>query len=300
MAGVEVGVAGVCHGEVGGVHGFVGGEEGEVRDALFLGFGDGKAAGGGGGFKADGEEGDGVFGVVFGVFYGVKGGVDDADVGAVAAGVREGLLGAGDAEEVAEGGEGDAVLGEVDGFVDVGGGGDADGAAGAGDEGDGGGEEGADAVAEDGVGVGAADFHEAEGRARVGLEDALGGFDGGQNGGLLSFVVAKRGDVGGSGGGFGPTRSAANLPSRFCGGLRGGEGVVFRAAWLFFRRRSDVHRFARCPKAPALPKVGLASRRCGDRGRLRGGGGSGRFAPCPPGAVRRSDGVWCGVVWCLF
>ena len=47
--------------------------------------------------------------------------------------------------------------------------------------------------------------------------------------------------------------------------------------------------------SPALPKVGLASRRCGDRGRLRGGGGSGRFAPCPPGAVRRSDGVWCGV-----
>ena len=57
-----------------------------------MGFGDGKAAGGGGGFKADGEEGDGFFGVVFGVFYGVKGGVDDADVGVVAAGVREDLI----------------------------------------------------------------------------------------------------------------------------------------------------------------------------------------------------------------
>ena len=68
--------------------------------------------------------------------------------------------------------------------------------------------------------------------------------------------LAKKGGVVGSGGGFAPIRSAANLPSRVCGGSRGGDAAVFRAAWLFFRRRSDVHRFALCRKAPAFPKGG--------------------------------------------
>ena len=96
--------------------------------------------------------------------------------------------------------------------------------------------------------------------------------------------LAKKGGVVGSGGGFAPIRSAANLPSRVCGGSRGGDAAVFRAAWLFFSAPLGCSPLRSLSQSPRLPEGRLVARG------LRGGGG-GRFAPCPPG---RDGGFWEG------
>ena len=153
------------------------------------------------------------------------------------------------------------------------------------------GDEGAEADALDDAGDGGADegHDERSFRGRGGL-----------------FVV-------GSGGGFAPTRSAANLPSRVCGGSWGGDGAVFMGAWLVFSAPLGCSPLRSLSQSPRPPEGGPVARggaeavaslpvRWGWHGAarwrrrsccslsawgstaLRGrGGGSARFARCPPG-----------------
>ncbi len=88
--------------------------------------------GGGGGFEADGEVDDLLVWIFAGDVDGLQGRANHADVGAVGfGGEKVALGGGGHAKQIAEGAENHVgATGDFDGVVEIGGGGDANGAAG--------------------------------------------------------------------------------------------------------------------------------------------------------------------------
>ena len=105
-----------------------------------------------------------------------------------------------------------------------------------------------------------------EGAEADALDDAGdGGADEGHGGMVLSW-----GAMGCSWSGrAGALRRLAQrriFPREFAGAHGEAMGLFSWGRGWFFRRRSDVHRFARCRKAPALPKLGLPPGRAPKRG----------------------------------
>ena len=136
-------------------------ENGKIGEAFAGGLPDGHCIGGRGGFEAHGEEYHLTIGVLAGNGDGVHGGVGDAHVAAFGFHAEEIAGGAGNAEHVAVGDEGHAGHGgDGDSLVDDLERSDADRAAGSMDEFELRREKLIDAVAHEGVGLAAADFHE--------------------------------------------------------------------------------------------------------------------------------------------
>ena len=168
MAGGEEGLhaslGGFEDGGDGGGDEHVGDEHRKVAQPELAGLEDGHCVGWGGGLKADAEKDDLAGGVGLGQPDGVEGGIDDADIGPFAFDPEEIFGAAGHAQHIAERTEENAGLGgDGEGLVEDFEGGDADRAAGPVDQLDRGGEELVDAVAEDGVGLSAADLHDCPG-----------------------------------------------------------------------------------------------------------------------------------------
>ena len=137
-------------------------EHREIRQALLGGGLDRQRGRRRRGLETDGEEDDLALRVGFGELHRVERGIDHADVGAVGPGFHQALpLGAGHAQHVGVGSEDDAVaLGEADRHVEPAGGQHADRTAGAMHHLDIGGQQILDAIAEDGMGVAAAELHQ--------------------------------------------------------------------------------------------------------------------------------------------
>ena len=172
MAGIKVGIGASRHDAIGLVHGLVGGQEGEIREMEACGALDGKADRRGGGLESHGEEAYLFFWMLPGVGNSVQGSIDHLDFRPFASRRGEASLCAGDADQVAEGADGHLLFpGEPGGFVDEVCGGYADGAARPGDQLDFRGKELADAQTEDFMGMGAADFHDADLFPMISLDD---------------------------------------------------------------------------------------------------------------------------------
>jgi len=159
-----IGGVGVEDGAGGGRGQFVQREDVKVGQALRLRLQHRRCHRRRGGLEADAQEDHRPVGMFAGNLQRIQRGVDDAHVGPGGPGRLQGSVAPRHPEHVAEGGQGHAGQpGQGDGAVQVGGGGDTDGAAGTGAQLDRGGEQVAQAVAEDGVGVAAAELHEAHG-----------------------------------------------------------------------------------------------------------------------------------------
>ncbi len=172
MARVQERVRRTLQGEVRVVHRLVGGKQREVRKPLLLRFAHRDTGGRSGGLKTDRQEYDLLVRVGFGVVDGVDRGVDHVDLRALRPCARQGHVRAGDFDQIAKGTQGAALFQrEPDRLVDVPHRSDAHGAAGARDEPDVLRQHVADAEPEDVVGMRAADFHDADGRPVIVLDD---------------------------------------------------------------------------------------------------------------------------------
>ena len=175
MAGIEEGIGAVFHRFIGHGHGLIGREQGEIRHPVGDGLFDGQARRRCRRFKADGQEDDVFIRVRLGIVVGIEGRIDDFHMSPLTAGVSQAHRTAGDADEVTKGADGDAFFqSQPDSLVDIADRRDADRAARSGNDVDLGRQDLADALSEDFMGVGPADFHDADFRPVITADDIQG------------------------------------------------------------------------------------------------------------------------------
>ena len=175
MTGIKEGIGTVLHGFISHGHGLVGRKEGKIRQAFRKGLLDGQARRWRRRFKADGQEDDVFISVSFRIFISIEGRIDDFYMGPFAAGIGQAHFRTGDAHEVTEGADSHAFFqGQPDSLVDIADRRDADRAARSGNDVDLGRQDLADALSEDFMGVGPADFHDADFRPVITADDIQG------------------------------------------------------------------------------------------------------------------------------
>ena len=166
MAGGEEGVRRGCEigadGAEDGRHEELRHKQADISQAALLGLVGQHGVGGRRGLEADGEMDDLLVRILFRKFERLEGRGDHTDIGAVGlGGIKIALRGGGHAEQIAEGAnDGVRAPGNGNGVVEVGGGRDAYGAARAVQKLHMGRQERIECVAQDGVGLAAADFHD--------------------------------------------------------------------------------------------------------------------------------------------
>ena len=175
MAGIEEGVGAVLHGFIGHGHGLVSREQGKIRHPVGDGLPDGQARRRCRRFKADRQEDDVFVRMRLGIIIGIERRIDDFHMTALTAGIGQAHRTARYAHEVSKGADRNAFFqGQPDGLVNITDRRDADRAARPGDDVDLGRQDLADALAEDFMRMGPADFHNADFRPVITADNIQG------------------------------------------------------------------------------------------------------------------------------